>query len=239
VVGPAAWPAIIDRDTWDQLRADRASSHPGRPYVPKYLLSGLLRCSSCGRPLYATATGRGGVNYRCSPTQTTKGRGCGRISIAAAVVEPFVLRTVRRWLADPIFAQEMDAYLAYGDSDAGRATARAELEEIERRQRVLARRWASGEISDTEYEEAGEVLARRHAEADAAAVGTPRRIASFTTAQLLALWDHADTPRLRAALSTITANPIAVAPGRAAGRTVAVERRIRVVPAWHGADQPL
>ena len=68
------------------------------------------------------------------------------------------------------------------------------------------------------------MLARRHAEADAAAVGTPRRIASFTTAGLLALWDHADTPRLRAALSTITANPIAVAPGRAAGGTVAVER---------------
>jgi hypothetical protein len=27
VVGPAAWPPILDRETWDQLRADKAASH--------------------------------------------------------------------------------------------------------------------------------------------------------------------------------------------------------------------
>jgi site-specific DNA recombinase len=152
IVGPAAWPAILDRETWDQLRADKAASHPGRPFVAKYLLSGLLTCSNCGQRLYATPLGRGGrVNYRCATTQSTKGRGCGKIHIAAGVVEPHVLAEVREWLIDPVFAEELDAFLAYGDADAGRARARTDLEEIERRQKVLARRWAAGELSDAEY----------------------------------------------------------------------------------------
>lgn len=233
VVGPAAWPPILDRETWDQLRADKAASHPGRPFVPKYLLSGLLTCSSCGHNLYATPLGRAGrVNYRCVATQSTKGRGCGKIHIAAGIVEQYVLAEVRKWLVDPVFAEELDAYLAYGDADPGRARARTDLEEIERRQKVLARRWAAGDLSDAEYEEARKVLARRHDEADARVIGAPRRLASFTAAQLLDLWDEAKVPRLRSALSIITANPIAVAPGRREGAIVPVAERVRVVPAW-------
>jgi hypothetical protein len=76
------------------------------------------------------------------------------------------------------------------------------------------------------------VLARRHAEADALVIGAPRRLASFTAAQLLDLWDEAKVPRLRSALSIITANPIAVAPGRRAGAIVPVAERVQIVPAW-------
>jgi DNA invertase Pin-like site-specific DNA recombinase len=85
IVGPALWPPIVDRDTWERTRA--LLQEPGRAptrldglppsTARKYLLTGFLVCGRCGhrlRPLRSSATQR----FGCPPT---KDGGCGGILV--------------------------------------------------------------------------------------------------------------------------------------------------------------
>lgn len=48
VVGVAQWPAIIDRDTHERLKARLPSRGPRPTQVRNRLLTGLVRCGRCG-----------------------------------------------------------------------------------------------------------------------------------------------------------------------------------------------
>ena len=61
-VNPDAHEAIIDLATW--TAAQRSKAGPRRP-EHGYLLSGILRCASCGYSLQGTTTSRGKRRYRC------------------------------------------------------------------------------------------------------------------------------------------------------------------------------
>jgi site-specific DNA recombinase len=56
VSGKASWPGIVDRRTWKEVKAEfkrragQAETRQGRPDRPRYLMTGLLRCT-CGRHL--------------------------------------------------------------------------------------------------------------------------------------------------------------------------------------------
>jgi site-specific DNA recombinase len=95
IVGEGVWEPILDRATWEQVRAillDPArASQVGRP--PKYLLPGFLRCGmeGCGakmisRPLHSH--GRTKPNYVCVDT------GKLHLAIAAEPVEELVTERV-------------------------------------------------------------------------------------------------------------------------------------------------
>ena len=74
-----AWPAIIDKSTFDQaqiLLKDRApvSLHPKR-VASRYLLSGLARCGHCGKALVGQDAKSGQFTYYVCGTLLKKGAG--------------------------------------------------------------------------------------------------------------------------------------------------------------------
>jgi DNA invertase Pin-like site-specific DNA recombinase len=127
---------IIGQENYDKLVrlfTDQERRKGGRPAI--YLLSGVLTCSRCDRPLYGARIRRkGGVqelNYRCEAGKGSGGRhtGCGRTSVAMGrtddhVREIFILSVVgepfrealNQWqaelLATDVTAQDLDDWRA-------------------------------------------------------------------------------------------------------------------------------
>ena len=111
----AAWPAIVDEDTWQQVsdvldarKKARNFHQPGTGTAKRmYPFSGLIRCSACG----TTMIHRGNV-YQC--VQATRG-GCHR-SIRSAdiskLVEEAVLATFEQITFHPAKRQASDTGLA-------------------------------------------------------------------------------------------------------------------------------
>jgi DNA invertase Pin-like site-specific DNA recombinase len=68
IVGPAAWPAILDRDTWEAVRATlerkAAAFLPYTTNARKYLLTSIAECGSCGEPLPMKQS-KHGSGYLC------------------------------------------------------------------------------------------------------------------------------------------------------------------------------
>src|SRR6185503_12663939 len=77
------WPAILDRDVWEKQqkrRLPKVTRRSSRATGPRYLLSGMVRCSNCGgpvmgRPLPASRAGTPLHIYKCykRPTCPTHG----------------------------------------------------------------------------------------------------------------------------------------------------------------------
>jgi site-specific DNA recombinase len=96
IVGPAAWPAILDRATWETVRArltDPSRRPPGQANARKYLLSGILRCAVCEGPLHIHHPGHGGPGYAC------RRRGCGKVRVNIAALDEFVTKLTLARLA--------------------------------------------------------------------------------------------------------------------------------------------
>ncbi len=94
VVGAGAWPAIVDRESWEAASAlltDPARrTSPGN--APARLLSGLMTCGVCGLPVRSGGA-RGGVAvYRCSSGAHVK----RRVELVDAVVEAYLLALLER-----------------------------------------------------------------------------------------------------------------------------------------------
>lgn len=81
------WPAVLDRPTWDRTCAALRSHRKG-PNARRHVLTGLLICGRCG----ATMTGGSRVGpHRSYACQNPLRGGCGRCSIQANIVEPYVI----------------------------------------------------------------------------------------------------------------------------------------------------
>jgi site-specific DNA recombinase len=122
VVGPAAWPAILDRATWERVCAvfvdpARRKAH-GPPHT--YLMTGgLARCGFpmrgglqwpglegefCGKSLVA-ARNHGRRSYNC--VKVAPYDGCGRISRWADPLEELISEMVLQELAGPGFSEAL------------------------------------------------------------------------------------------------------------------------------------
>ncbi|SJN34383.1 Mobile element protein [Microbacterium esteraromaticum] len=111
----AAWPALVDEDTWQQVSAvldarkkARNFHQPGTGAAKRlYPFSGLIRCSKCGTAMIH----RGGV-YQC--IQPTRG-GCHRSIRSAEIerlVEEAVLATFEQITISPTKRSKSDGDLA-------------------------------------------------------------------------------------------------------------------------------
>lgn len=89
-VADGTWPPILDRDTWEQLRA-LGGEH--RPPTRRYLLSGLARCALCRHGLGGRIV-KGIPIYRCSNPD------CGRITRRVPGLDEYVTGVVLRLLAE-------------------------------------------------------------------------------------------------------------------------------------------
>jgi site-specific DNA recombinase len=84
----------------EAIRGDRRRSAPVLRRQPRSLLSGLLRCGTCGGGMSSKGADRGGTRIICTAFQNAKACGNGR-SYYQHHIEETVLAGLRRHLVDP------------------------------------------------------------------------------------------------------------------------------------------
>lgn len=107
IVAAGAWPAIIDRDTLDRLRAilrdgDRRTTTTN---ARRYLLSGFLRCGLCGTTMVARPRVDHVRRYVCASGPMYGG--CGKLAILAEPVEAHVEAMVVEAIDSPALADAL------------------------------------------------------------------------------------------------------------------------------------
>jgi site-specific DNA recombinase len=168
IVAAGTWPALIDRATFDRLKAriEGRALKQGRPH--KYLLGGILRCGVCKQPMSGAthkpnkAKPNGAVEYRCLPVPGPKR--CGRISVTADPVDDLVGERIAEHFATytPEPASEGEAELlaqievdtkrlaevgrAYADGTIPIETMQAAVERLEARIAATSRRLARSTV---------------------------------------------------------------------------------------------
>jgi site-specific DNA recombinase len=239
IVADATWPAILHRQTWEELRSLFANpgrrSQVGRPRL-FLLVGGLARCGApgtqtigphegvCGRPLVSGSRGDGrggdGRLYRCAP----RPKGCGGVSIARDALEDIALEMLAKALAGDGVEKALAATAGSLDADLG-----AQLHRDDQKLKNLARMWARDAISEPEYLEARAEVADRMKRTD-------RRLAGLAGKGPLAALPRGLTPeRMRAhldglsldrqrAVADAVLHAVVVQPGRVAAK--------RVKPVW-------
>lgn len=105
----AAWPAALDRETWERVRMvleAKGATYQGHTNVRRWLLSGIALCGVCGQTLAAmwsrrdAARGIGAVaGYAC------RHPGCRKVLRNAEHLDAFVSAAVIAVLANPLNAE--------------------------------------------------------------------------------------------------------------------------------------
>lgn len=223
VVGDAAWPAIIDRGTWEVLQGRlMANSHTPGPSPWKYLLPRLLRCGRCGgRLVGAPAYGKARYLCRKNPGQIN----CGGLGIAAAPVDELVVGWALERLSSPVLARHMNDRPLEDDGGV------TKIVELEARLEGIAQEVAQGKIPVREWS-----VARRDVEEQLQAVRSrvARRaeravIDGFVASgeNLRSLWDGMTLGRRQALLAALI-DRIVVHPAQRRGSTVVDLERVEV-----------
>ncbi len=160
--GPAQWPAILDADTYQGVRAalgDGVTSRRAYRRSPKLLLSGIARCGYpvegggiCGEPIIGAGSNKSGRRYRCST-----GRHITRL---AENLDQHIEDGILRWLPTAEAVEFLSAGSERGAELYGRAVAiRARLDglgaafadgDIDRRQLRVGTERANAELAGIE-----------------------------------------------------------------------------------------
>lgn len=143
IVGPAVWPAVLDRDTWERVRIALQGRARGSTNSMVRWLSGVLRCSKCRHPLSGSQVAAGRYRYWCA---TPKG-GCGGIAIDAGKAEQAVEGMLLGYLSRP----DVLAGLRSATSSQSTDRARTDVAADEAQLRELAGLWAARSVSTAEY----------------------------------------------------------------------------------------
>jgi hypothetical protein len=145
---------IIGQKDYDRLQ--RLFGNPerrrgGRP--AEHILSGILVCGRCGRPMYGTyRTRRDGSRedtYRCEAGKGSGGRhtGCGRVSVARSRADEWAREAFISVIVSPAFAtalSQRQAEVLAGDITAAELDEyRAEIIELEQ---VLGTRFGTDDM---------------------------------------------------------------------------------------------
>lgn len=219
VVGDAAWPALVDRETHERLVAllgDRRRQGKGRP--PTNLLTAMLVCGRCGANLSSSRRLDGARRYACHPSPGGA-KGCGRIAVAAEPVEAVVSEAVLSALSGPGLE---DALRAASGEDAERAELIASLQADEARLDELATLYADGQLDARSWSVARERLQTRAEDTRKALQRRPGLgvLGSLPTGDsaLRAAWD-AESVEWRRAVIAAVLDHVVVGPGRQGPRT--------------------
>jgi site-specific DNA recombinase len=119
-----AWPAIVDRETFNNVRSKLSSRSPARlnprQLSSRYLLSGLARCGHCGKALVGQEAKGGKFSYYVCGTLLKKGAGsCGAHYLNSRKFEEVVISKVKEHILTEenlrelarVINEEMDASL--------------------------------------------------------------------------------------------------------------------------------
>ena len=147
IVGPATWPAILDRDTWEQVLQALVVRGQGQSNVLQRWLTRVLRCGKCGANLSGARKSKdvGGSRYWC---HSGRGRGgCGGVAIDAEGAEGVVEGLLLAVLTKPEALAGLRSIQAGGDLASLRSEAQQDQEQLAE----LATMWASRAITTKEY----------------------------------------------------------------------------------------
>jgi len=146
VIGAGTWAPVITPEQGERLR--RLLLDPARRTnrsARRYLLSGMLRCGKCGRPMHSKP--KNGVRrYGCVTGPDS--RGCGGVFISAEGLEAFIAQAVLYRLDSPDMHQALTG--DGPDEEATRVLADAIQADTDRLD-DLAVMFADGEISRAEW----------------------------------------------------------------------------------------
>jgi DNA invertase Pin-like site-specific DNA recombinase len=136
IIGPASWPAIVERDVFDGVAA--ILSDPGRRNGPtrgrKHLLTAIALCGACRQPM-----GSGVASSSGAPIYTCKN--CYRVSRDIAKVDKWVIGLVVERLSRP------DAYDLLATAGVDIAALRDRAAVLRARQEEAAALFADGDIT--------------------------------------------------------------------------------------------
>lgn len=211
IVGEGNWEPILDRATWEQIRAilgDPRRHQTGRP--PAYLLTGILQCSGCGGTLHHSRradTGRG--RYTCAD-------GCGTIAISAKPAEQIVTDAVLEALDSPAMAEALTEADHLDVDGIARQITQAE----EALDQLSVDHYSEKRISRREYMAARNALDAKIAELRRQLPAHPPPVAlTGDSVNVRALWSDADTDTRRQIIAEVV-DKIVVGPGVVGRRTV-------------------
>ena len=97
-------PAIITEELFDAVQKKLGVSQPrGKKDGPRYLLTGLVKCASCGGSVVGSMRARGRGYYRCNSTfnYVNRPKSCEERYIRAEQLEPLVWDMVSSAIRDP------------------------------------------------------------------------------------------------------------------------------------------
>ncbi len=208
VVGPGAWPAILDEDTYRAVVAVLTDPRRHKAGPPRrYLLSGLATCSVCGGRVFGvTEKHKTASLYRCESR--------AHVSRQVDDVDALVVKVVLRTLTEP----DVVELLTDPRSTDEAQELRGEEQGLRARLDGLAESFAAGEIDRAQLRAGTERLrARLELVSNALAefARTPVLTDLLTSGDVEQTWAGMDLDRQRAvidALVTIKLHP----PGRGA-----------------------
>ncbi|WP_404387829.1 recombinase family protein [Humibacillus xanthopallidus] len=152
---PGAHEAVVSPDLWEAYLAGRRRRRGQAPAssAPKYVLSGLIRCGDCERPMHSSRLGKkAGYAYVCSVWHST--RGCRCVSITRMRAEAEVLLWLREVATDVDSAariHERRADLGPGlDNERDRLAQQASR--VAAQLDKATRGWAEGKVPDDAYD---------------------------------------------------------------------------------------
>lgn len=224
IIGPASWPAIIDIETHERIRA-RMGDPRRRQHDSKRsrLLSGLLTCGQCGERMSAKRERtlkdgpRAGrvvtAGYYCSTTSSRDG--CGRRAIRALGLEAYISEMVLAAIATPATAGPAASTASDGDR-RGAASLTASLQADQHRLDDLAEAFADGAIDRSQLV-AGTEKIRARMDATRRQIRRIDRASILTElptdgAAVVALWEGNDIAWRRQVVSALI-ETIEIGPG--------------------------
>lgn len=213
VIGTAAWPAILDRDTWEAVLATLAGRPKGNNTFKRWL-TGVLVCGRCGTALSGW-TGNVGPKYWCVPAKSRPGAtGCGRLSIAAEATEATVQADVLAALARPDYADR----LARGLHAEQLEGLRVEVATDEEQLKVLARLYGDRTITLPEYLEARRLVeARLERSRGVLAAHAPSVVRGLVGPELAQRWEQLSPSDRRDVTRAVFPGGLTVAPHQGDG----------------------
>jgi len=207
IVATGVWPAIVDRASWERVRAMLVST-PRAGTPRRYLLTGLARCGACEESLVARPRADHVRRYVCAKGPNFKG--CGRTYILAEPTEAAVVAMVLSVLDGP----ETEAAIRREAAELHRTDDADRLRADELSLEGLARdHYVDRLIGRSEFLAARDALeARITASRSAlAAGGHGRRLAAALTVR--SRWDDLTFARRREIVETVLES-VTILPGR-------------------------
>ncbi|HYN65235.1 MAG TPA: recombinase family protein [Candidatus Limnocylindrales bacterium] len=212
IVAAGQWPAIVDPDKHERLRAHLSRKGTQRQ-AGRFLLSGLVRCGVCGQSMYVRRRHKDKARfYGCE--KAAGGAGCGHVHIVAEPLEAMVRDAVLERLNSPEMLAAIEAHNRQTVEAADLDTLRADEDALEQ----LARdHYTDRIIGRSEYLAARDGLverieAARRKVARVNGSGRLGELAGFGE-ELRAAWDGESLDWQRQVVQTIV-DKANVTPGR-------------------------